>query len=89
MKPFRVLVVDDSAFMRKIFSDFIERDKSFQVVGTAENGLDAVEKAKELNPDVITLDVEMPIMNGLDALKLIMDAGPVRLSCYPALMNKA
>ncbi|MFB4325001.1 MULTISPECIES: chemotaxis response regulator protein-glutamate methylesterase [Paenibacillus] len=76
MKPFRVLVVDDSAFMRKIFSDFIERDKSFQVVGTAENGLDAVEKVKELNPDVITLDVEMPEMNGLDALKLIMDAGP-------------
>lgn len=76
MKPFRVLVVDDSAFMRKIFSDFIERDPSFQVVGTADNGLDAVRKVKELNPDVITLDVEMPEMNGLDALKLIMESGP-------------
>ncbi|MGG3279694.1 protein-glutamate methylesterase/protein-glutamine glutaminase [Paenibacillus solani] len=76
MKPFRVLVVDDSAFMRKIFSDFIERDPSFQVVGTANNGLEAVEKVMELDPDVITLDVEMPKMNGLDALKLIMSAGP-------------
>lgn len=76
MKPFRVLVVDDSAFMRKIFSDFIERDPSFQVVGTAENGLEAVEKVLDLNPDVITMDVEMPIMNGLDALKLIMSSGP-------------
>lgn len=76
MKPFRVLVVDDSAFMRKIFSDFIERDPSFQVVGTATNGLEAVEKVTELDPDVITLDVEMPKMNGLDALKLIMSSGP-------------
>jgi len=76
MKPFRVLVVDDSAFMRKIFSDFIERDPSFQVVGTATNGLEAVEKVMELDPDVITLDVEMPKMNGLDALKLIMSSGP-------------
>ncbi|KOR89991.1 protein-glutamate methylesterase/protein-glutamine glutaminase [Paenibacillus solani] len=76
MKPFRVLVVDDSAFMRKIFSDFIERDPSFQVVGTANNGLEAVEKVMELDPDVITLDVEMPKMNGLDALKLIMSSGP-------------
>lgn len=76
MKPFRVLVVDDSAFMRRIFSDFIERDPSFQVVGTADNGLEAVEKVMELDPDVITLDVEMPKMNGLDALKLIMSSGP-------------
>ncbi|MFE9274528.1 protein-glutamate methylesterase/protein-glutamine glutaminase [Paenibacillus glucanolyticus] len=76
MKPFRVLVVDDSAFMRRIFSDFIERDPSFQVVGTADNGRDAVEKVKALDPDVITLDVEMPEMNGLDALRLIMETGP-------------
>ncbi|MFF3921868.1 protein-glutamate methylesterase/protein-glutamine glutaminase [Paenibacillus lactis] len=76
MEPFRVLVVDDSAFMRKIFSDFIERDALFQVVGTAENGQEAVRKVKELNPDAVTLDVEMPEMNGLDALKFIMELGP-------------
>ncbi|GAB6931481.1 hypothetical protein JCM10914A_54640 [Paenibacillus sp. JCM 10914] len=76
MKPFRVLVVDDSAFMRTIFSDCIDRDKSFQVVGTASNGREAVEKVKELDPDVVTLDVEMPEMNGLDALKKIMELGP-------------
>jgi len=74
--PFRVLVVDDSAFMRKIFSDFIERDALFQVVGTAENGQEAIRKVKELNPDAVTLDVEMPEMNGLDALKFIMELGP-------------
>ncbi|WP_422657277.1 protein-glutamate methylesterase/protein-glutamine glutaminase [Paenibacillus sp. EC2-1] len=73
MKPFRVLVVDDSPFMRKIFSDLIERDHQFQVVGTASNGKEAVEKVKELSPDVITMDVEMPEMNGLDALKSIME----------------
>lgn len=74
MKPFRVLVVDDSPFMRKIFSDLIERDHQFQVVGTASNGREAVVKVKELTPDVITMDVEMPEMNGLDALRSIMQA---------------
>lgn len=76
MTPFRVLVVDDSAFMRKIISDLIERDELFTVVGTATNGRDAIEQMKELDPDVITLDVEMPVMNGLDALKIMMQEGP-------------
>ncbi|PAD75962.1 protein-glutamate methylesterase/protein-glutamine glutaminase [Paenibacillus campinasensis] len=76
MPPFRVLVVDDSAFMRKIISDLIERDELFTVVGTATNGRDAIEQMKELDPDVITLDVEMPVMNGLDALKIMMQEGP-------------
>lgn len=76
MTPFRVLVVDDSAFMRKIISDLIERDEFFTVIGTASNGRDAIDLMKELDPDVITLDVEMPVMNGLDALKIIMQEGP-------------
>ncbi|MFD1774392.1 protein-glutamate methylesterase/protein-glutamine glutaminase [Paenibacillus rhizophilus] len=72
MKPYQVLVVDDSAFMRKIISDLIEKDAEFQVTATAVNGREAVDKVKELQPDLVTMDVEMPEMNGLEALKRIM-----------------
>jgi two-component system, chemotaxis family, protein-glutamate methylesterase/glutaminase len=72
----RVLIVDDSAFMRKMITDLLEVDKRIQVVSTARNGQDALEKIRQLNPDVVTLDVEMPIMNGLDALKEIMRSTP-------------
>ncbi|WP_291964934.1 chemotaxis response regulator protein-glutamate methylesterase [Caloramator sp.] len=64
----KVLVVDDSAFMRKMISDIINSQRDMQVVSTARDGLEAIEKAKQLNPDVITLDVEMPKKNGLEAL---------------------
>ncbi|MGW8956156.1 chemotaxis protein CheB [Paenibacillus sp. NPDC055715] len=77
MCSYRVLVVDDSAFMRKIISDLIVRDESFDIVGTAANGKEAVEKVKELQPDLVTMDVEMPEMNGLEALSLIMAAHPL------------
>jgi len=71
----RVLVVDDSAFMRRIISQFIASEPTLEVVDTAKNGQEAVDKAKLLRPDVITLDIEMPIMNGLEALRQI------RLNC--------
>lgn len=77
MKPYKVLVVDDSAFMRKIISDLIEKDSEFQVMATAVNGREAVEKVKELHPDLVTMDVEMPEMNGLEALRLIMLQHPL------------
>lgn len=67
----KVLVVDDSAFMRKVISDIINRQPDMQVVNTAKDGDDAIDKAKFHNPDVITLDVEMPRKNGLEALKMI------------------
>lgn len=73
MKPIKVLVVDDSAFMRKLIVNFLEEDALIEVVGVARNGLDAIEKARQLKPDVITMDIEMPTMNGLDALKAIME----------------
>lgn len=76
MTPHRVLVVDDSRFMRRIISDLIERDPRFQVVGTANNGTEAVAKCREYDPDIITMDVEMPEMNGLEALKMIMSERP-------------
>ncbi len=71
----RVLVVDDSAFMRKVISQILSGDPSIQVVDTARNGQEAIDKAKLLKPDLITLDVEMPVMDGLTALKRI------RLEC--------
>ncbi|NBX86872.1 MAG: chemotaxis response regulator protein-glutamate methylesterase [Proteobacteria bacterium] len=70
--PVRVLVVDDSTFMRGALVRMIERDPRFKVVGIAGNGKEGVEKAQELKPDVMTLDVEMPIMNGIEALREIM-----------------
>lgn len=68
----KLLIVDDSAFMRKLISDFFVGVSEIEVVGTARNGKDALEKIKKWQPDVITLDVEMPQLNGLEALKLIM-----------------
>ncbi len=72
----KVLVVDDSAFMRKVLADLIDSDSSLTVVGTATNGKDALVKIAELDPDVITLDVEMPVMDGIDCLKAIMKRFP-------------
>lgn len=77
MMPYRVLVVDDSAFMRKIVSDLIERDVSFSVVDTAQNGREAVEKIRKIKPDIVTMDVEMPEMNGLESLQHIMREYPL------------
>ncbi|MCX6147572.1 MAG: chemotaxis response regulator protein-glutamate methylesterase [Candidatus Kapabacteria bacterium] len=71
----RVLVVDDSSFLRTAISKFLTNEET-EVVGTASNGREAVQKAKELKPDVITMDIEMPEMNGLEALKIIMKEIP-------------
>lgn len=70
-------MVDDSAFMRKLISDFFDGNPKIEVVGTARNGKDAITKIQTLQPDVVTLDVEMPELNGLDALKEIMRVSPV------------
>lgn len=77
MTPYKVIVVDDSAFMRKIISDLIEKDPAFQVVDTAVNGREAVDKITIQKPDIVTMDVEMPEMNGLEALKIIMAVYPL------------
>ena len=68
----KVLVVDDSAFMRKVIKDLLESDPSIEVIGTARNGQDALDKIPQLQPHVITLDVEMPVLDGLDTLKEIV-----------------
>ncbi|HOT03164.1 MAG TPA: chemotaxis-specific protein-glutamate methyltransferase CheB [Methanolinea sp.] len=65
----RVLVVDDSLFMRTMIRDMLEKDPNIEVVGTAVDGVDALKKISEHMPDVVTLDIEMPRMNGLEVLK--------------------
>lgn len=73
----RVLIADDSAFMRKVLSDLFKGQSDFEVVGTAVNGQDTIDKVKKFQPDVLTLDVIMPVMDGLDALATIMEQCPL------------
>ena len=74
--PIRVLVVDDSAFMRTALSRMIASESGFEVVATACTGLDALDKIASLDPDVVTLDVEMPGLDGLQTLRCIMRQFP-------------
>lgn len=69
-KPFSVLIVDDSFLMRRILSNILELDNDFQVAGEASDGIDALEKLTDLNPDIILLDIEMPRMGGIEFLRL-------------------
>lgn len=88
----KILIVDDSAFMRKLLSDLFSAESDFFVVGTARNGKEAVEKVQQLKPDVVTMDVEMPIMSGLQALEIIMKEMPtpvVMLSSLTSAGEKA
>lgn len=71
-----VLVVDDSAFMRKLVSELIDGSDEFRVIGTARHGLDALQKVHALEPDIVTLDIEMPELDGLGALERIMRESP-------------
>lgn len=76
-KKIRVLIIDDSAFMRRIISDMLKSDPNIEVAATARNGREGLEKAIALQPDIITLDVEMPVMNGLETLAELMKLKPV------------
>jgi two-component system, chemotaxis family, protein-glutamate methylesterase/glutaminase len=73
----KVLVVDDSALMRKLIPTILARDSAIEVVGTAMDGAFALKKIEELHPDVVTLDLEMPRMDGMETLRLIMKSAPV------------
>lgn len=77
MQQYGILVVDDSSFMRRCISMIIEQDPQFFVIGIARNGLDAIEKVQRLKPDLVTMDVEMPEMDGIEALTKIMELCPV------------
>lgn len=84
----RVLVVDDSAFMRVTLTKLLSEDPELQVVGTARDGIDALEKVETLCPDVITLDVEMPRMDGLEFLRQLMAIRPTPVVMLSSLTQE-
>lgn len=88
VQKIRVLVVDDSAVMRLRIKNILEKDKHIEAIGIARNGAEALEKIKELEPQVITMDVEMPVMNGLEALKYIMEHHPLPVIMLSALTTE-
>lgn len=84
----RVLIVDDSPVVRHYLAGMFGSDPGIEVVGTAENGEEAVRAAAEAKPDIITMDVEMPCMDGFEATRRIMDAGPVPIVIVTASWNR-
>lgn len=84
----RVLIADDSAFMRKIISDLFDRQSDFQTAGTAKDGKEAVELVKKLRPDVVTMDVNMPVMDGLKSLEMIMKECPTPVVMFSSLTKQ-
>jgi two-component system chemotaxis response regulator CheB len=88
LAPMKVLIVDDSAFMRNALSRMVASDDSLCVVGTAENGLEALAKIGALQPDVVTLDLDMPGLDGLETLKRIMSESPLPVIVVSALVRR-
>ncbi|MBR9882924.1 MAG: chemotaxis response regulator protein-glutamate methylesterase [Oceanospirillales bacterium] len=84
----KVLIVDDSGFFRHRIEEILREDKRVEVVGSAVNGKEAVEKARELRPDVITMDVEMPQLNGIDAVRIIMRECPTNVLMLSSLTHE-
>ena len=85
---YKVLVVDDSSFFRRRVSDILNSDRNLTVIDVAVNGLEAVKKAKELKPDVITMDIEMPLLNGIEAVKQIMANSPTAILMFSSLTHQ-
>ncbi len=88
MKKVRVLVVDDSAFMRRILSDIITSEGSLELSGTARDGVDALNKIKIEKPDVVTLDIEMPRLDGFETLKRIVNEYSLPVVMLSSLASK-
>lgn len=84
----KVLIVDDSAFMRNAISSMLSSDKDIVIVGTARDGIEAIEKIATLKPDVVTMDVEMPKMDGITALKHIMQKNPLPVIMVSSLTSE-
>ncbi len=81
----RVLVVDDSSFFRRRLTEIFNSDTHLNVIGAAVNGLEAVELVKKLKPDVVTMDIEMPVMDGITAVKRIMQSNPLPILMFSSL----
>lgn len=86
--PITVLVVDDSGFFRRRVCELLETDPRLKAIGTASNGKEAVEKALELKPDVITMDYEMPVMDGISAVREIMARQPTPVLMFSSLTHE-
>ncbi|MEF3255626.1 MAG: chemotaxis response regulator protein-glutamate methylesterase [Deferribacterales bacterium] len=84
----KVLVVDDSAFMRKAIENMLKKDPNIQVVGFARNGVEAIEMVQKLKPDIVTLDIEMPQMDGLTALRKILEVSNVPVIMVSSLTTE-
>lgn len=84
----RVLIADDSAFMRKVLSDLFQKQPDFEVAGTAADGKETISKVKSLKPDLVTLDVNMPVMDGINALAVIMRECPTPVVMISSLTQK-
>ncbi len=75
--PLNILIVDDSQFFQRILTEIISEHHQLSVVGVASNGQEAVDKVKQLNPDVVTMDYEMPMLDGVSAVRVIMAENPL------------
>ncbi|MFQ5643420.1 MAG: chemotaxis response regulator protein-glutamate methylesterase [Thiogranum sp.] len=84
----RVLVVDDSGFFRRRIVEILEADSRIKVVGVAANGKEAVEQVAKLKPDVVTMDIEMPVMDGITAVRHIMSANPLPVLMFSSLTHQ-
>ena len=84
---FKVLVVDDSSFYRRRVREILDDDRELEVVGEAKNGREALEKIDALAPDVVTMDVEMPVMDGISAVKAIMAKRPLPILMFSSLTH--
>lgn len=88
MQPIRVLVVDDSGFFRRRIVEMLGTDRRLEVVGQAADGREAVAQAAALRPDVITMDIEMPVMDGISAVRRIMAARPTPILMFSSLTHE-
>src|ERR1700691_1386194 len=87
-KRISVLIVDDSALVRRVLTEILSSDPAIKVLGTAHDAYDAREKIKALNPDVLTLDVEMPRMDGLQFLRNLMRLRPMPVVMCSSLTQR-
>lgn len=84
-----VLIVDDSRLVRLTIRTILERAEGIQVIGEAENGREGIDMAKELGPDVVTLDIEMPVMNGIECLRRLRILSPAKVIVLSSLTHPA
>jgi len=89
MAKIKVLIVDDSTYIQKVFQELLSRNPSIEVVGTASDGAEALDKIEQLKPDVVTVDLMMPKMNGVECLQQQMKRRPLPMIVVTSLTEDA